>query len=587
MSSWKFPDDFLNEVRSRARVSDVVGAAVPLKRSGKTLKGLCPFHSEKTPSFHVDDNRGLFHCFGCGVGGDVFKFLMLHERLSFPEAVKQLAATVGVPLPASFKSEGDDRRARLIQVNQAALSYFRQQLASGAGSQARQYLARRGLEPSTVDSFELGLAQDAWDGLSRALRRRDIGDEELVAAGLCVQRPRSPGVYDRFRGRVMFPIRSASGTLLGFGGRALGSVEPKYLNSPETELYAKSELLFGLNRARQAIRERERGLLVEGYMDVIMLHQAGFEEAVATLGTSLTPGHARLIRRHAQQVLLCYDADPAGIAAARRALAVLLPAGLEARVVCLDGGLDPDDYVRAHGADGLSAKLEEAQGFVDFLAGPSPPVQIEGRIKLADEVIELVKLVPDSIARRLHAARLAERLGVEDAVVLNRLRAGAAARGGEQQATEQRPQARSDERRLLKALLSGRPWCAELAAGLEEEFLADRLLGPALLHLSRRYRDGGGSISGMDAGLEQALDPQLAGAVRELLLDDTGTPEPSEQEAAEALRTMKARFLQSQLEQVQAELRRGTPEQAALLLRKQKLARELDDLRKAGNLTET
>ncbi|HSD50766.1 MAG TPA: DNA primase, partial [Candidatus Methylomirabilis sp.] len=421
------PEAAIAEILRRTDIVELIGGHLPLKAAGRTHKALCPFHTEKTPSFIVNPERQIFHCFGCGEGGDAITFLMKHERLTFPEAARYLAERAGVPLPtmrSSGASETDGRLA-LVEVHRQALEHFRENLRGPEGSGAHDYLAGRGLTPALIDRFQLGCALPRWDALLRALKRRGHPDRLLEASGLIIARQDGSGHYDRFRNRLMIPIWDVSGKVVGFGGRALDASEVKYLNSPETALYRKGTHLFGLNLAARAIRERSRALVVEGYFDAITLHAHGFENAVATLGTALTTGQAGLLSRYARTLVLLFDPDAPGIGAARRILSAqggLINVDLDWRIVLLPEGLDPDAYVRTHGTAAFAAVLEGAQDLVEFFLDRrvsgldlTDPVQ---RARAVDTLVDVLATLDNPIRREGYIQRLAQRTGITDRTLL-------------------------------------------------------------------------------------------------------------------------------------------------------------------------
>jgi DNA primase len=363
-----FPESFVEEVRRAADIVRVISDHVALKKMGTSWKGLCPFHQEKTPSFNVRAEPAVFHCFGCGVGGDVFKFLMLHERLSFPEAVESLARRHGVPVPENRFEAGPDRKEReeMLALMEAAAQHFTQTLWTAAGSRAREYLLGRGFKKETLEGIRAGAARDAWDDLLGALRGK-FAPTALQAAGLALPRSDKSGYYDRFRNRAVFPILSESGKVLAFGARSLDGSEPKYLNSPETSVYQKSRTLYGLSWAKEAIRREGRVVLMEGYLDVARAREGGVEEVVATCGTALTSGQARLLHRFSDRVVVNFDQDDAGQKAARKGFDALLEENLRVQVVELPESHDPDTYVKAEGAQAYRERLAEAPDAVEWL----------------------------------------------------------------------------------------------------------------------------------------------------------------------------------------------------------------------------
>jgi DNA primase len=383
-----FAPHLLDDIRARIDIVEMVGQSVTLKRAGVNWKGLCPFHAEKTPSFTVHPGKGIFHCFGCGAGGDVFGFLMRQDRLTFPEAVRALASRAGIDLPApSAPIAGEGKLDALRQAMARAADYYQERLWSPTGARAREYLATRGIDTEVARRFGLGWAPEGWDHLLGVLHQHGVADELAVQAGLVVPRQTGPGFYDRFRGRLLFPIRDPQGRVVAFGGRGLGAEEPKYLNSPETPLYTKGHALYGLDLAREAMRARGRAIVVEGYIDCVMAHQHGFAETVAALGTAFTPAQLALLRRHAEEVITVFDADAAGQKAAARAEELMddasdlrdlgwsvaraggggRPGYFAVKVAVLPSGHDPDSLLRAEGAAAFRSRLDEARGILSFV----------------------------------------------------------------------------------------------------------------------------------------------------------------------------------------------------------------------------
>jgi DNA primase len=368
----RIPEAVIQQVLDAVDIVDLVGEYLSLKKAGGHYKGLCPFHQEKTPSFTVNPAMQIYKCFGCGKGGNAVGFVMEAEGLGFPEAVRLLARRCGVAVP---ESRGEDAETRtvdevLLQINRAALEHFRAHLRSAlaAGEPLAGYLADRGLDRAQLERFQLGWAPDQWQLFHDLGRRLGFSEDMLISSGLVLRAEKGGRVYDRYRGRLIFPIRNVSGAVIGFGGRLIagGEGQPKYINSPETRLYHKGRTLYGLYEAKNEIRRRRMVLLVEGYMDLIALHQAGFGHAVASLGTALTPEQALVLKRFAERVVFLYDGDGAGQAAMSRGAASLLEAGLDLRVGRLPEGEDPDDFIRSHGAPAMEALLEGAEDYFHY-----------------------------------------------------------------------------------------------------------------------------------------------------------------------------------------------------------------------------
>lgn len=364
----RIPDDLIDSIRSQADVVDVVSDYVTLRKSGRNYLGLCPFHDEKTPSFSVNPERQIFYCFGCGKNGNVFTFLMEHENVSFVEAVHQIARRLNITIPDTYReSEAGSEAESLAKVTRFAARFFHERLLnSGQGSIVRRYTEKRGLSEETIKSFGLGYAPDSWNDLLNAGRKQGIDAAWLVKAGLA--KTREQRTYDAFRKRLVFPIQAPSGRVVGFGGRALADEDqPKYLNSPESPIYRKSHVLYGLYQARDALRQQGRALVVEGYMDLLGLYQQGVHGVVALCGTALTREQARLVARYGQQAFLVYDSDQAGVRATWRAIEPLVEAGLWTRIVRLPEGYDPDSYVVEHGQEGFLRRVEQADSLADFM----------------------------------------------------------------------------------------------------------------------------------------------------------------------------------------------------------------------------
>ncbi len=397
----RIPDDTIEAVRDRVDIVETVGRYVGLRQTGRSFKGLCPFHDEKTPSFHVNPERGIFHCFGCGAGGDAFQFLIRHENLSFPEAIRILARDVGVTIPESEEGQGISETLR--KANDCAQMLYRKAWVSPEGEGARAYWSSRGLNPETADRFGVGFAPDSWDRLQRSLATARIEAEVGERAGLLARRRRGEGHYDLLRGRLTFPIHDVRGRILGFGGRALSDgQEPKYLNTPETPIFRKREAFYGLPDALAPIRRAGRAIVVEGYFDRIALAVAGLEEALATCGTALTDDHARQLRRRTREVVLLFDGDEAGHRAVVRSLEILLPEGLRVRVGVLPSGQDPAGVLEEEGAEELRQIVNSAPPALEVVirraaaSGRQTPWE---KADAAEGVVELLARIPDPVER--------------------------------------------------------------------------------------------------------------------------------------------------------------------------------------------
>ncbi|MBQ9250608.1 MAG: DNA primase [Oscillospiraceae bacterium] len=414
-----FPDNFITELTERNDIVDVVSGYVRLtKRSGANMFGLCPFHSEKTPSFSVSPDKQIYHCFGCGKGGGVINFIMEIENLSFPEAVEFLAKRAGMPLPEETNDRESRRRARMLALNKDAARFFYEQLSTAEGRRAGEYMVRRRISPATAKNFGLGFAPNTWDSLLHAMERKGYSGQELFEAGLA-RRGKNGGYYDVFRDRLMFPVIDVRSNVIGFSGRILGDGEPKYMNSPETLVFNKSRNLFALNLAKKS--KSGYIILSEGNIDVVSLHQAGFDSAVASLGTSLTPEQARLLSRYTDQVIIAYDNDGAGVKAAQRAIGILEKLDMRVKVLRMSGAKDPDEFIQTRGADAFRNLLEASENQVDYrLRSVTDKYDLsvdEQKVEFLKEATELVAKLPGAVERQVYAMRVASLAGIASDVV--------------------------------------------------------------------------------------------------------------------------------------------------------------------------
>jgi DNA primase len=577
--------DAVETVRSRADLREVVSEYVPLKKSGSRYRANCPFHEEKTPSFYVDADKQLFYCFGCGAGGDVFKFLMLHEKWEFPEALRSLARRYGVTLPI-YAGSGGGERQKVLLVNRRALEYFRERLQRPCGENARKYLISRGIRPETIEMFMIGYAPEGWQGLKDHLAqvlRREVEAQGLTS-GLLARKPETGRTYDRFRDRVMFPILSLADEIIGFGGRVIGAGEPKYLNSPETPAFSKGEQLYGLVLARDAIRRRGHVVLVEGYMDVIALHQAGVGEAVATLGTGFTPGHVRLLKRFTDRAIVNFDPDAAGRAAARRSLEILLESGFEVHVVSLPPGQDPDLYIREHGVDAYRARLEEARPYIEFVAREAASrvdlATSKGKVEALNEVLPFLARLDNPVKRAGHVEEIAAVLGIEDRLILQELKEAVRERrkklnsSAVAPAIAARPVSEA-ESRLVRALMDSEPTRALVLGEIEDGDIERSRVAEiirAIRRLVKEDRDVTYPVLGAEIG-----DP-----ARDILTRIAATPHPpaTPEEGRACLMALRTTRLQRLMRDIQRQLESegDGAEVDRLLRRKIQLKRSIETL---------
>ena len=424
-----FSDETVSEVRERANILEVVSDYVSIKKTGRNYKGLCPFHSEKTPSFMVNEEKQIFHCFGCGEGGDVFTFLMKIGHFSFPEAVETLAKRYGVRLsprevsPAKKKEVA--KREVLFQINQVASDYFHDLLfRHKEGEPGRNYFAQRGMSKEFLETYRLGYSLDRWDGLVQHLQERKLPLEMARELGLLFPKKKE-GWYDVFRGRIIFPIVDVHQRVVGFGGRVIKEGQPKYINSSESIIYHKGEVLYGLQAAKQSIAEKDGVIIAEGYFDLLTLHQYGFKNSVATLGTALTTQHIRTLKRHTKNFITLFDGDEAGIHASLRTLPLFLEEEVWPKTVALPKGEDPDGFLRKGNRDELERRVVEAVPLFDFflesLRRTYDVKSIDGKVKMAEEGLALIRRIPEGIRRNFYVKTLAEKVDIQESMVYDLL----------------------------------------------------------------------------------------------------------------------------------------------------------------------
>lgn len=422
-------DEFVEKVSERTDIYSVVSQYVTLSQRGGRYWGNCPFHNEKTASFSVSPDKGLFYCFGCGAGGNVFKFLSLIENISYFEAVKLQAQRLGIDLPKKKSSPEQERRRReektLLKINELAQDFYHDCLIKTArGSVGRKYLAARGITAETIETFRLGLAPEEWDNLLRKLTRQGYTAQQLESVGLIVKRRNFTGYYDRFRERIMIPIADIFGHVVGFGGRILNSANeetPKYLNTPETILFNKRNLLFGLDKSNRAISSAGAAVVVEGYMDAISLFSAGIKNVVATLGTAFTPEHVKLILRYARKIIFCYDSDEAGQRATVRALPIVQQSGADVFVIKIPDGKDPDEFVRKHGKEAFEELIKNAATLIDYrmnyLLANTEHSTTQGKHRALQEILPVIVNISNPVTRDEYCKKIAAELILDERIV--------------------------------------------------------------------------------------------------------------------------------------------------------------------------
>lgn len=517
----RIPEALIDTIRGQADIVELISDYVTLKKSGKNYLGLCPFHNEKTPSFNVNPERQIFHCFGCGKGGNVFTFLMEHEKIHFVEAVRMVAARVNIAIPESARDQTQtSENENLYRVTQFAARFFQDQLInSDANAPVRQYIARRGISDHTLVTFSLGYAPDSWDALLRAAEKQGIGAAWLHKAGLV----KSTGdrFYDAFRNRLIFPIFSLSGRVVGFGGRALTDEDhPKYLNSPETPIYQKSRIVYGLAQTKDAIRREGRVIIVEGYMDLLSLYQSEVETVAATCGTALTFDQARLFARYAERAVLVYDADAAGARAAIRGLEPLVQAGLWTRVAQLPAGEDPDTYVQKHRREGFLERIAQANSIAGFIAGQFDTARSDEREEALRALANVINKTRDLRHRERYLEEAEKRLPVPQSLLTPILRPAQGVYRDRQQTTPL-PKFEDPERELTRLILID----ADLALMVEAQLHPDDFLNPKYSAIVKKRFDALHEDHPFDPAslVDDAPDAETARMVSELMAtEDSG-----------------------------------------------------------------
>jgi DNA primase len=585
----KFPQSFIDEVRAAADIVTVVSDSVSLRKAGNSYKGLCPFHGEKTPSFTVHRERGFFHCFGCNAGGDVFKFVELQEKIGFQDAVRHLAARFGIPIP-EMEGSGDGResaaeREALVKIHEAALAYYREQLASPGGAKVRDYLAtERALTPETIDQLQIGYAPPSRDALRARLLKAGFAPAQLITSGLVTRRDDGSEV-DRFRNRLMIPIARDTGTVIAFGGRALDADQvPKYLNSPETPIYTKSRTLYGLNLTKGNLRKGNFALIVEGYFDFAQVHQAGGFPVVATCGTALTSQQAQVLRRFAAKAVLCYDPDRAGQTAAERSSELLVSEGFDVNVVQLPGGEDPDAFIQKQGRDAFVAQLKRSRPYLEFLldraAAEHDLARDDSRREFLRRMLGVAARIPDPAARDQFADRLAHKARVTESVVRAEIRKAAASRRTELPA-ERVPTLQRHIRKAEKGLIWTLVHQPEAAVTSLQQLEVEDLEGLSTENILRTARELDVRPQDVPTTLMERLSTQEA----ELLASVAAEPSPPANLPDLCVVALKYVRLERELAEVQRELNRlqnigdtGAP-LLALLDRKQRMVRALEAMK--------
>jgi DNA primase len=545
--------EIIDQIRQVANITEIASQYTSLRQRGRKHVGLCPFHAEKTPSFTVDSEKGLFHCFGCGIGGDVFSLVMEKENMSFPEALKYLAEKYNIPLPEQRKISPQALKLeeQILKINESALAFFKKNLFNTQeGKTALEYLKKRQIPDQIIQDFKIGYAMNSWDSLSVFFNSKGVSPGLLEKAGLAAPARKAGEFYDRFRGRLIFPIFSLTGKVVGFGGRTLFNQEPKYLNSPDTPIYSKGQLLYGLNFSKDSIRSAGEAILVEGYTDFISLFQSGLTNVVASLGTALTPHQIGLAQRFAPKILINYDGDTAGRTAAFRAVPLCLEKGLETRVVVLPKDLDPDGFIKEHGKDEYVQLMNSAvpglKFAIDFSVEGKRMNVPEVKTKVLRGILVIIDNIPDSIVRSEYLRQAAEFLAVEESVL----------RGlAERKPAGTEPEAKDSflhaERRLLQILIENKELRPYIFAEVRDEDFKGLKSEPVfriILSCFKNEKD----LNFHD--LQKEIGPSLATPLSLALLEK-GDP-PTVEEALDCLCALQRTCKEVELRRIQAELAR-------------------------------
>ncbi|MBM7097092.1 DNA primase [Bacillus sp. H-16] len=590
--SMRIPQEKIEEIRKSQDIVDVIGDYVQLKKQGRNMSGLCPFHGEKTPSFSVSPDKQLYHCFGCGAGGNVFSFIMEIEGVSFVESVGKLAERAGIPLPEAPgqtpENSKEQRRTRYwVEAHKlAAKLYQHVLLQTDEGKEAKQYLEERGFDEETIKEFQLGFAPDSWDFLTSFLSKRNYNMDEMIEAGLLARRDFDGKPFDRFRGRIMFPIWDRKGQTVGFSGRVLGSGHPKYMNSPESDLFNKSQLLYAFNRARPSIRKKNEVILFEGYADVISAYRVGIDNGVASMGTALTDRQIKMLKRNADKAVLCFDFDDAGQNATYKNAEMLESAGMNVRVAKLEEGLDPDDYINRHGGKKFKEEVLEGSltlmGFKFRYFRKGLNLQDEGdQIEYVEKMLSEVSKLNRAVERDHYIRQLAEEFNLSlDALkqeliqIYKRRKKGRKDEPAERKPERKRLSVQAGKRLLPAYANAERFLLAHMLQDAEVAFRVQEKLGASFniddyhaiaAHLYSYYGEGHLSLAGF---IEQLSDEGLKRTVSELAMM-TINVELSEQELNDYIKQILNYPKRLEIERMKQEMKTSRdPNEAAVIAKK-------------------
>ena len=559
------PEDKIAQVKEANDIVDVISGYVSLKKSGMNFKALCPFHTEKTGSFMVSPAKQIWHCFGCLEGGNVFQFIQKAEKLEFAEAVKLLAERKGITIELK-SGPGQDLSDRLFELHEFAAKYFMDNLRSDKGRTAHRYLLDRDITKESMERWGLGFAVDSWDDFLNHAKKNKFTEKLLEAAGLIVRNEERKSYYDRFRKRIIYPVRNRYGKTCAFGARVLDKSLPKYVNSPESQIYSKGRILYGWPLAKDAISKQNSVVIVEGYMDVIMPHQFGITNVVASMGTALTPEQAQLIKRQAENVFICYDLDQAGITASLRGIDILVQEGMNVRVVSMPEGIkDPDELLVKQGKEAFEERIKNAADIVDFWLGASGAEKIntlQGKIKLANQLKPVVNKVKNELQKRGYLEKIAERLGLEARVVEKEYSRDEKPQSAGRQSAQAKPAGRENtpgnaafeaaEKELLSMMLGDREAAKRVCMELTSSDITNRHYAKIFEEIARPVRETGNAPEGDISGI---LDGECRNIYTSLVVEKIDYPE-MERAEKDLIKAIKINRIKRRIKELEPEAKK-------------------------------
>jgi len=569
--------DITEKIREVANIFEIASQYTTLSKKGKNYVGLCPFHSEKTPSFTIDIEKQLYHCFGCGAGGDIFTLVMEKENLSFPEALRYLSEKYNIKLPErkNIKRESLKLEEKIFKIHENALSYFKKNLfITNEGKKALDYLKKRNISEDTIQELKIGYALHSWDSLLTLFQSKNISPELLEKAGLVLRRQNKEGHYDRFRGRIIFPIFNLTGKVIAFGGRTLYDEDPKYLNSPDTPIYNKGKTLYGLNFCKDSVREKEKIIIVEGYTDFLSLYQAGITNVAASLGTSLTSQQVSLSSRFAQSIVIGYDSDSAGLKAAARAVSICFEKGIQSRVLILPSGFDPDSFIKKFGADEFQNKIKNTISGLKFLIdtqlGEIKSDAPEEKVKIIRNIIYEIEKIPDAFVRSEYLKKASEYLSIDENLLRSMIKKEKIEENKEEEACFL-----IAEKRLLQMIFEDSTIAQNIFKESKDEDFKGLKSEPIFNILFEFIKSR--TMPNFHE-LKEKIDPSLFSALSKILIEKG--PKPSSQEAMDCLRSLKQYIYERRCKEINGKIalleRKGESEKLLLLLKeRQRITEEL------------